>query len=340
VSQRTIEVRVGILILLSLALLAGFIVVMGGLSLEPNYTVNVEFDNPGGLKSGAPVRLAGVKIGRVAAIEFKSENAEQKTGATLPLIRVVTKIENKYQKSIHTNSRWFVTTQGVLGELFLSVDPGTGDQPILADNATVAGISPPRLDLLLSESYEILHKTYLGITQNEEKLKETFDGLYRTLKGSGNFFEKNSGKLDNLVANLEQLSVQANETLLAARERYVDGKQVSNIMNNVEQTTTVLNENITPITRDGRKVLSDLSRVTDALANEEQVERYARLATDLSELTSEARAATHDARDLINHVKSGKGTIGALVMDEALYDDVQELLRDLKHNPWKFFWKE
>jgi phospholipid/cholesterol/gamma-HCH transport system substrate-binding protein len=28
------------------------------------------------------------------------------------------------------------------------------------------------------------------------------------------------------------------------------------------------------------------------------------------------------------------------MMDEAVYDDLQELIRDLKHNPWKFFWKE
>jgi phospholipid/cholesterol/gamma-HCH transport system substrate-binding protein len=27
-------------------------------------------------------------------------------------------------------------------------------------------------------------------------------------------------------------------------------------------------------------------------------------------------------------------------MDEAVYDDVQEMVRDLKHNPWKFLWKE
>ena len=32
--------------------------------------------------------------------------------------------------------------------------------------------------------------------------------------------------------------------------------------------------------------------------------------------------------------------MGSLVMDEAIYDDVQEMVRDLKHNPWKFFWKE
>jgi phospholipid/cholesterol/gamma-HCH transport system substrate-binding protein len=32
--------------------------------------------------------------------------------------------------------------------------------------------------------------------------------------------------------------------------------------------------------------------------------------------------------------------VGAVVMDEALYDDIQELARDLKHNPWKFLWRE
>ena len=46
------------------------------------------------------------------------------------------------------------------------------------------------------------------------------------------------------------------------------------------------------------------------------------------------------AQALVERVKSGKGTVGALVMDEALYDDLQEMLRDLKHNPWKFFWKQ
>jgi phospholipid/cholesterol/gamma-HCH transport system substrate-binding protein len=42
----------------------------------------------------------------------------------------------------------------------------------------------------------------------------------------------------------------------------------------------------------------------------------------------------------VAHVKTGKGTVGALVMDEAVYDDVQEMVRDLKHNPWKFLWRE
>jgi len=56
-----------------LALLAGFIVVMGGVSFEPTYTIYVNFNNPGGLQSGAPV--IGINYGRVgflASIERES----------------------------------------------------------------------------------------------------------------------------------------------------------------------------------------------------------------------------------------------------------------------------
>ncbi len=45
-------------------------------------------------------------------------------------------------------------------------------------------------------------------------------------------------------------------------------------------------------------------------------------------------------RSIVSHIKKGEGTVGALVMDEEIYDDVQEMVRDLKHNPWKFLWRE
>ena len=57
-------------------------------------------------------------------------------------------------------------------------------------------------------------------------------------------------------------------------------------------------------------------------------------------IAADSKVAVRDARSVIAHVKGGRGTLGALVMDEALYDDLQEMLRDLKHNPWKFFWRE
>jgi phospholipid/cholesterol/gamma-HCH transport system substrate-binding protein len=339
-SQRSIEVKVGFLILVALGLLAGFVVVMGGLSLQPTFTVYVSFQNPGGLQSGAPIRIAGVKVGHVSELEFRGGMIDPATKQPEPTIRAVAKIERRYNSAIHDNSRWFVTSQGVLGEMFLAIEPGSNDRPLLGDGATVTGISPPRLDLLLSESYELLHKAYLGITNNEQKISETFDGLHRTLQASGQFFEHNQGKLDHIVDNVDSLSATASDTLKDVRERYVENPQIARIFNNIERTTTSLNQNLEPILTDGRATLADAKKLTHALASEEQVQRYQRITSNLTDATSQAKVIGNDAQALLDRVKSGKGTVGALIMDDALYDDLQEMLRDLKHNPWKFFWKQ
>ena len=94
-SQRSIEVKVGALILVALALLAGFIVVMGGVSFEPTYTVYVNFNNPGGLQSGAPVKISGVKIGRISELEFRGGMVDPKTREPEPPIRAVARIEKR-----------------------------------------------------------------------------------------------------------------------------------------------------------------------------------------------------------------------------------------------------
>ena len=109
-SQRSIEAKVGALILMALALLAGFIVVMGGLSLEPTLTVYVDFENPGALQAGAPVRLAGMQIGRVSEVRFRGGEVDPTTQEAVPPIRVVARIEQKYQKALRANARWFVTS--------------------------------------------------------------------------------------------------------------------------------------------------------------------------------------------------------------------------------------
>jgi phospholipid/cholesterol/gamma-HCH transport system substrate-binding protein len=339
-SQRNMEVKVGVLIVVALGLLAGFVIVMGGLSFEPTYTVYVDFDNPGGLKAGAPVRIAGVKVGRVAAMEFRGGKADPKSPAREPLIRVVATLENQFKSAVYDNAKWFITTQGVLGEFYLAVDPGTPDHPVLKDGSVVRGLSPPRLDLLLSEAYELLHRAYVGISENEKKISETFDDLHRTLKGTGDFFERNGPKLDRVVDEAQAMTSDAHDTLLAARQKYVDNPQITRIMNNAEGLSSTLAANLPPLLDEGRKAANGTSRLLDALASKEQLERYQTLTRDAVDAAGRAKLAAKDAQELITHVKQGKGTVGALVMDEAVYDDVQELLRDLKHNPWKLFWRE
>jgi phospholipid/cholesterol/gamma-HCH transport system substrate-binding protein len=337
-NQRAIEVRVGALILTAMALIGAFIVVMGGLSFAPTNTVYVSFQNPGGLVAGAPVRISGVKVGKVSEIEFVG-GLDGRPGHSDALIRVTAKIEKRYAGAVHDDARWFVTAQGVIGEPFLAVDPGTRERPVLRDGAEVRGVSPPQLDLLLSEGYELLHRAYRGLTDNEKKIGETFDSLHRTLNLTGDLLERNGPKLDKLADNAEAVSNDARQTLAAARERYIDGPQITRILNNVERSSQSVSQNVEPLFSDSRAVLSDAKKITRALSGDDQVGRIETITRDVSQAAASAKTTAAEAEALVLRVKKGQGTAGQLLTDEALYDDLSELIRDLKHNPWKLLWK-
>src|SRR4029079_10686502 len=102
-----------------------------------------EFDNPGGLQSGAPVKIAGVKVGKLGAIAFRGGQENPATGRRDPLVRIEVRVETRYQKSIHENALFYVTTQGVLGEQFLAIEPGSVDRSVLPEGGIVRGLDPP-----------------------------------------------------------------------------------------------------------------------------------------------------------------------------------------------------
>lgn len=347
-NSKSIEVKVGILMLTALGLLAAFILVMGGINFQPTYVVDVDFDNPGGLQTGAPVKIAGVKVGKIDEIQFRGGKVDEKTGRRQPLVRLKVSIEKRYQDSVRENSLFYVTTQGVLGEQFLAIEPGSAESPVLTEgSAAVRGLDPPRLDMLLAEGYELLHSAVTAIRDNKKDIGETFDALKITLKATGSFLNNNQKKFDEILANVEKATVEGNDFLKGANDKFVKNPQVDRIMGNVDKVTTDLARDTPVLLRDTKVALGDAKvavantrRFTDAVASEEQVGKIKKTVDGAATLVDNANAITKDAQYLVTQIRKGRGTVGALLMDEQLFDDLQEMVRDLKHNPWKFFWRE
>src|SRR5262245_31781048 len=107
--ERSIEVKVGVLILVSLGILAAFVLVMGGINFERTYTQYVDFDDPGGLQTGAPVKIAGVKVGSVSEMEFRGGKIDGATNRPV-MVRAKLSIQAKYKESVHEDAGFFVTT--------------------------------------------------------------------------------------------------------------------------------------------------------------------------------------------------------------------------------------
>jgi phospholipid/cholesterol/gamma-HCH transport system substrate-binding protein len=337
--ERSIEVKVGVLILVSLGILAAFVLVMGGLSFEKMFTVYVDFDNPGGLQAGAPVRIAGVKVGAVKELAFLGGKLDPKTGRRT-LVRARLAIEEKVRLAIHDNADFYVTTQGVLGEQYLAIDPGTGERPILTPDTIVKGIDPPRLDLFLAKAYDLLDTTVNGIRNNKELISEIAVNTSGLLKGMNEALRDNRPRIDRIVQNVESLSTESNDLVRDARKEYVDNPKIQRMIDNVDHLTTDIQRDSAPLLKDAREAMANLNRLSATFGDADEQAKLKKTLADVAELAARANAAAADAQTMVAHMKKGEGTIGALVMDEAVYDDVQEMVRDLKHNPWKFLWKQ
>jgi phospholipid/cholesterol/gamma-HCH transport system substrate-binding protein len=331
----SLEVRVGLLIMVALVIMGGFLFLLGGVHLEDGYTVYVDFNNPGGIKPGAPVRVAGVRVGTVENSEYLGGKLDPKTGKR-PLVRIELSIDSNIKDTIHEDALFYVTSQGVLGEPFVAVDPGSPDRPVLREGAVMHGIDPPRLDLALAMGYELLETMVSALRDNREELQGLLSNAGGMLKGMNEMLGENHERINRILVNVETATSEGTALLQSVRQTYVDGAQPKRIIHNLDRTLAATSEQAGPLMQDMRGAVSDAREVLGP----EQREKLKSTISDAAQLADKAKVTLDDAQQIMTHMKRGQGTVGALLMDEAVYDDVQEMLRDLKHNPWKFFWRE
>jgi len=127
--SHSIEVWVGIFVTLGLAallMLALKVSHLGSLFTEAGYSVSARFQNIGSLKVKAPVKMAGVRVGRVSAIDFDDQ---------LYQAVVIMDIEQQYDK-IPIDTSAAILTAGLLGEQYIGLEAGA-EEAYLTDNSEI-----------------------------------------------------------------------------------------------------------------------------------------------------------------------------------------------------------
>jgi phospholipid/cholesterol/gamma-HCH transport system substrate-binding protein len=143
-----------------------------------------------------------------------------------------------------------------------------------------------------------------------------------------------------MIANFEALSEESKILVHNARMNYVDNPKILRTIDNIDHLSTQLRNDSGPLLKDSKEALANLNRLSATVGDPAQQEQIKKTINEVAQLAARANQAAADAQAIVSHIKQGKGTVGALVMDEEIYDDMQEMVRDLKHNPWKFLWRE
>jgi phospholipid/cholesterol/gamma-HCH transport system substrate-binding protein len=127
-SRRSIETLVGVFVLLGMAALLFLALKAANLASfgeHKGYTISARFDNIGGLKPRAPVRSAGVTVGRVKSISLD-------TKTYLGVVRM--EIDNHVKFPKDTSAK--ILTAGLLGDQYIGLEPG-GDEKELAQGDVI-----------------------------------------------------------------------------------------------------------------------------------------------------------------------------------------------------------
>jgi phospholipid/cholesterol/gamma-HCH transport system substrate-binding protein len=114
-----LELVVGIFVLAGLACLAYLAIHLGKMEIwGRGYQVMANFDNISGLKQGAAVEVAGVNVGRVESIRLTQGDRAKVTMKLEPDLKL-------YGDAIAS-----IRTKGIIGDKFVKISPGSGDQPL------------------------------------------------------------------------------------------------------------------------------------------------------------------------------------------------------------------
>jgi phospholipid/cholesterol/gamma-HCH transport system substrate-binding protein len=142
-SKKAVETLVGLFVVLGLAALVFLALKAANLATfsgGDTYSVTARFDNIGGLKARAPVRSAGVTVGRIASISFDSKTYQG-------VVRM--EIDRDVQFPKDSSAR--ILTAGLLGDQYIGIEPGADEKTLVAGDTIRQTQSAVVLESLISQ---------------------------------------------------------------------------------------------------------------------------------------------------------------------------------------------
>lgn len=302
------ELKVGIFVFVGIVALGALIIVLGSKQdmFSRQYPLYAEFEQVGGLKVGAPVRLSGVDVGVVDGISFPDDPGSRR-------LKVRLLVRSSVRNRIREDSKAALATQGILGDKYLKISLGTTGEP-LHRGATIRSEKPADYLALADSAGELVGR----LTSIASKV----DAILAT--GSGGEAVRSLG---GLLASAQELfeEVKTGDGLLHV---LLYDEDAAKTLRDARAATANLAA-ITAAIRAGEGALGQL--VADPTTKESLAKALAAMA-NLEAATADVAAAAEDLRRVMERIDRGEGTVGALVNDPGVYDDLRALLGGAKRN--------
>lgn len=303
------ELKIGILMVLTISIFIwGYSFLKGKNLLKPTSSYYALYDGVGGLMESGHVMLGGYKIGYVDNIRFMDD---------LHYLVVRISIDKNFKLPEGTVAR--IYSSDVMGTRAVELVPGiSGEFHFPGD--TLIGVKEP--DLREEISLQIL-----PLKLRAEDMMASMDSVLLIIQSllDKDFQENFAGSISNINSTINSLhrSVYSVDTLLT-----MENSRFNRILANIESISGSLEES----NEDIGTILSNFANLSDSLAKSEIIA----VINNLNEILQ-------DASQLIGSVSEGEGSIGRLMRDEELYNNLESatrsldlLLTDLRDRPGRY----
>jgi phospholipid/cholesterol/gamma-HCH transport system substrate-binding protein len=341
--ERRLIVRAGVFVGLAL-LLFGFVVLLIGKEnrlFDRQVRYHAFFENVEGLKRDSPVWLGGLEVGRVVSISFSPDLGDKK-------IDVVLEMSKTFAPRVRTDCVARVGGRGVLGDKAIDISLGTSEgDPIPINGAIPSGSSGDLTSLLKSGG--ALMDNLVAASENVRKLSDAFGdpdvaknltsaiASTRSILGAiehGNgvahalIYDRQGGEeTHRLLVKLSDVSTQAERAL----------EQVSMVLEAARKGDGALHALLYD-PKAGKAVgeLGDAAAEVAILLHDARTSENGAIHQlvygDAKNLFQNLGAMSEDLRVITGKIRAGEGTLGALVVDPSVYDDLRTVLGNVKRN--------
>jgi phospholipid/cholesterol/gamma-HCH transport system substrate-binding protein len=242
------EVMTGLLVIGTIAVITAVLILLGAPGLfRPLVTYKIYFDNAAGIKLGAPVMLAGRKIGQVQKLQSPVSKEEdrhaQEVAATThppeanarpapadgkPKFEVRVDVQVDKSALVYRDARTRLMQLGLLGEMAIDITQGTEGSGRAHDNEVFAGERTPDFSEAASKMLEVIKPVALEATTTMKQLEVTAQNL--------NHITDNNSELNLALAQFKTFGEHLNE--LTAPDA-----ALTQSLGNLEKITNSLTEN-------------------------------------------------------------------------------------------------
>jgi phospholipid/cholesterol/gamma-HCH transport system substrate-binding protein len=309
--NRRLEVKVGLFVVGALALAIVGVLLLGRSKqvFAPRAKLRATFSDVGGLVQGAPVRIAGVNVGTVSQITFVRVRPR-------PLIRVDLDVSQSAIDLVRADSVARISSQGLLGDKIVEVSAGSTAEPEVESGGEVRTAEAPDLDKMLRQASVVIDdarrvadRVASAVEQfAEAKTVADVRGIAAHLHSLLRATDKGVGLMHALFYDKRT----AEDVSRVARE-------LALLSSDIDRGVRHLDAVLAATDHEGKQVINNVSRAARSVGDTaETIER--------SQVVANLAKASGDLALLTSYMRSGRGTLGALVIDPTVYEQLVQVL--------------